>query len=238
MVLVVWEAVVALDWISPLFTSSPSRILTAMEVLAGNSLLVNDLLFTLRAFILSILVACTLGTALGVITGASKLAYAIFNPWIVGLNSLPKIALMPLVLMWFGMGLPSQVFLGGLMASFPVIVASQTGVMNIDRALLELARSYRASRSLVFRTIVLPSVLPYLLGGLRVGITYAMVGILIVEFFGSSAGIGYRMVLYSSNFQIDPFFVLLLVVVAWTLFWTALIRRLEDHVGRWRPNLV
>ena len=64
-----------------------------------------------------------------------------------------------------------------------------------------------------------------------------MVGILIVEFFGSSAGVGYRMVLFSSNFQIDPFFVLLLVVVAWTLGWTSVIKQVEDHVGRWRPGL-
>jgi NitT/TauT family transport system permease protein len=236
-VLVSWEAVVALGWVSPLFTSSPTRIAAAANALVGNQYLAEDLLFTLRGFVLSIALACTAGTAIGVITGASELAYAVFNPWIVGLNSLPKIALMPLVLMWFGMGLPSQVFLGGLMASFPVIVSTQTGVRTIDRALLELAQSYRASRVMVFRSIVLPSVLPYLLGGLRVGVTYAMVGVLIVEFFGSSAGVGYRMVLYSSNFQIDPFFVLLLIVVVWTLGWTALIKQVEDRVGRWRPSL-
>ncbi len=236
-VAVLWEAAVALGWVSPLFTSSPSRIWRAGGELAANPLLAGDLAFTGRAFALSLSLALLGGTALGVLTGVSSLAYALLNPWIVGLNSLPKIALMPLVLMWFGMGLPSQVFLGGLMASFPIIVATQTAVRSMDRRLLALARGFRASRGFMFRAIVLPGVLPYLLGGLRVGITYAMVGILIVEFFGASAGVGYRMVLYSSNFEIDAFFVLLGVVVVWTVGWTALVKQVEDHVGRWRPAL-
>jgi len=234
---VLWEGIVALGWVNPLFTSAPSLIAESAADLAVNPLLHADLLFTARAFALSMLLATVLGTALGVLTGASEVAYRLFNPWIVALNSLPKIALMPLVLLWFGMGLPSQLFLGTLMAGFPIVVSTQTGVRTIDRDFLMLARSYRASRWLVFRSILLPGVLPYILGGLRVGVTYAMVGILIVEFFGSSAGVGYRMVLFSSNFQIDPFFVLLLVVVAWTLGWTSVIKQVEDHVGRWRPGL-
>ena len=231
-----WEGVVAFGWANPLFTSAPSLIYEAAVDLVGSPRVHGDLVFTARAFALAMVLATVIGTALGVLTGASELAYQLFNPWIVALNSLPKIALMPLVLLWFGMGLPSQLFLGTLMAGFPIVVSTQTGVRTIDRDFLMLARSYRASRWLVFRSILLPAVVPYILGGLRVGVTYAMVGILIVEFFGSSAGVGYRMVLYSSNFQIDPFFVLLLVVVAWTLGWTSVIKRVEDHVGRWRPQ--
>jgi NitT/TauT family transport system permease protein len=234
--IIAWEAVVQLGWVNPFFSSSPSRVVVAAMGLWDNPALATDLWFTTRGFLLAMGVAIGIGVPLGLLTGVSDVAYRLFNPWIVALNSLPKIAVMPLVLLWFGMGLKSQVFLGALMAGFPIVTSTQSGARSFDRAHLMLAQSLGASQWMVVRSVLLPGLMPFVLAGLRVGVTYAMVGVLIVEFFGSSAGVGYRMVLLSSNYKIDAFFVLLLLVVCWTLSWTMALKAVEDHVGAWRTD--
>lgn len=230
-----WEAAYQADLVNPVFFSAPSRIFSAATDVLESGTLQEDLSITLTAYAISILIAGFAGVLMGLTTGASELAYRVFNPFIVSLNALPKIVLMPMVLLWFGLGLSAKVFLGALMAGFPIIVNVQSGVRNLERDHIMLARAFGASPKVIFQSIVLPSLVPYLLAGLRVGMTYAMVGVLIVEFFASSAGIGYRMVLTTQNFQIDAFFVLLLVVIAVILTCTSLVRLAEKHFGRWRP---
>jgi len=230
-----WELAYQAGLVNPVFFSAPSRIIQAAAEVLESGVLQQDLSITLTAYGISILIAGLTGITLGLTTGASEIAYRVFNPFIVSLNALPKIVLMPMVLLWFGLGLSAKVFLGALMAGFPIIVNVQSGVRNLERDHIMLARSFGASKKVIFQSIVLPSLIPYLLAGLRVGMTYAMVGVLIVEFFASSAGIGYRMVLTTQNFQIDAFFVLLLVVIAIILACTSLVRLAEKHFGRWRP---
>jgi NitT/TauT family transport system permease protein len=230
-----WEAAYQANLVNPVFFSAPSRIVSATRDVLESGTLIEDLSITLTAYAISILIAAVIGVLVGLTTGVSDLAYRVLNPFIVSLNALPKIVLMPMVLLWFGLGLSSKVFLGALMAGFPIIVNVQSGMHNLERDHIMLARSFGASKIVILRSIVLPSLVPYLLAGLRVGVTYAMVGVLIVEFFASSAGIGYRMVLTTQNFQIDAFFVLLIVVIAIILGCTSIIKLAEKHFGRWRP---
>jgi ABC-type nitrate/sulfonate/bicarbonate transport system permease component len=233
--LALWELAFRLEWVNPLFVSAPSMVASSASSILTSDTLHHDLWVTLVGFSLSFVVATVGGVLLGVLIGYSDVAYHLLNPFIVSLNALPKIVLMPLVILWFGMGLPSKLFLAGLMAGFPIIVSTLTGVRSIERDFVLLARSYQASRFKIFRSILLPSIIPFVLSGMRVGINYGMVGVLLVEFFASNEGVGYRMVLYTANFQIDLFFVLLFVVIAFTLACTAVIERLESRFGRWRP---
>ncbi len=230
-----WELADRLGWLNPVLFSSPSRIASTGVSMLGSGKLNQDLLTTLIGFLLAFSTATVLGVLVGIAIGWSTALYNLFHPYIVALNALPKIVLMPLVLLWFGLGLPSKVFLGGVMAGFPIVVSTHTGVRSLDRAHIQLARSYRASGWRIFRSVILPSIAPFVLSGMRVGINYAMVGVLIVEFFASGAGVGYRMVLYTQNFQIDRFFVLLALVVAFSLGCTGLVQRLETRFGSWRP---
>lgn len=234
--LALWEMAYRFEWVNPVFVSAPSLIAQSTVDLMGSGAVAEDLGVTLWGFTISFGVAILGGVLVGVLIGYSTIAYQVLNPFVVGLNAVPKIVLMPLIIMWFGMGLPSKVFLAGVMAGFPIIVNTLAGVRAIERDHILLARSFGASGSVIFRTIVLPSLVPYVLSGIRVGINYCMVGVLLVEFFASSEGVGYRMVLYTANFQIDLFFVLFAIVIAFTLALTSGVERLEQHFGRWRSH--
>jgi NitT/TauT family transport system permease protein len=190
----------------------------------------------LLVFAIAIAIAATLGSALGLLIGWSRLAHRLLHPFVVGLNAVPKIALMPLVVLWFGIGRPAGVFLAALMASFPVIISTSVGLSALERDHVMVARAFGASRALTLRSVVLPGVLPYLVSGLRVGVSYALVGLLIAEFFASSRGIGYRMLAYMSSFEVDAFFVCLLLVAGFALACTAILRALETRMQAWRPD--
>ena len=230
----IWEVLCRTGVVSPILLSPPTRIAVEGWTHLGSGRWNEDFEITFLAFALSILIASLLGTVAGVAMGASRALFHLVNPYVIAMNALPKIVICPLIMLWFGTGLSARVFLGVVMAGFPIIVSTLTGVQSVDRDFLLLARAYGASRRTILVSILLPAITPFVLSGMRVGVNYAMVGILIVEFFASSRGIGYRLYAYSQNFQIDLFFVLLVVVVGFTLVMTSLVHRAELHFGAWR----
>ncbi len=234
--LALWELVCALGWVSPVLLSAPSKIAaTAVERL-GEPTLWADLSYTAGAFGMALALAIVGGAVVGGVIGYSRAAYAAVNPFIVVVNALPKVVLMPLVVLWVGIGTTANVLLGAVMASFPILTSTHSGIRALERDYVRLARSFGARPATVIRTIVVPGVVPYLLAGIRVGLNYAMVGVLISEFFGSSQGLGYRMMLLMANFEVAAFFVYLGVVAVFTLAASALLHAIERRVQRWRPD--
>ena len=229
--LVIWEVACRLQWVNPVLLSSPTEIYDTWIDLYDDRRFYSDVLFTLRAYGLSLLLAVILGSCLGFAIGYSLTVYRILNPFVVTVNSLPKIVLMPLIVLWVGIGMTANVLLGTLMAAFPITISTYTGVRNLEQDHLILARSFGASPWKIISSVVLPSVIPYTLAGLRVGINYAMVGVLIAEFFASSQGIGNRMVQFMSNFEIDAFFVCLVMVAVVTLTGTSFVHWLERRIS-------
>lgn len=236
LVLSAWEAACELGWVSSVLLAGPSTIIARGTESLVDGRWNDDFATTLLAFGLAFVVATVLGTALGIVTGASRAMFHLVNPYVVALNALPKIILCPLVMIWFGTGLGSRVFMGALMAAFPILTSTVTGVQSIDRQFIMLARVYRASRWKILTDVLLPSVLPYSLSGMRVGVNYAMVGVLIVELFSSSQGIGFLLNAYSQNFQIDLFLVLIVIVALFVLVLSGMIRRAETYLGGWRDS--
>ena len=232
--LILWEMSCRLGWINPILLTPPLQILdTGYEELRTGKWN-PDFLTTGKAFLYSILIALTGGVLVAVFMGISKTVFHLVNPYVVAINALPKIMLCPLVMLWLGTGISARVFLGTMMAAFPIITSTLTGVQSIDKNFLLLAKVYKSSRKKIFFDILLPSLAPYILSGLRVGVNYAMVGILIVEFFASSEGVGYRMYAYSQNFAIDQFFVLLILTVLFVLFCSSIVQLGEQYFGGWR----
>ena len=229
-----WELSCIMGWISPVLLSPPSAIVQNGWVSLSEGRWNEDFAVTFLAFGIGFGLATVLGTLAGVAMGASRAVFNLINPYVVAMNALPKIVLCPLIMIWFGTGMGARVFLGAVMAGFPIITSTLTGVQSIDRDFVTLARTYRASRWKIFKDVLLPSIAPYVLSGMRVGVNYTMVGVLIVEFFASSKGVGYRLYAYSQNFQIDLFFVLLLVMVVFVLTCSAIIHRAEMRFGDWR----
>ncbi len=232
----VWELAHTYAWVNPVLLSAPSQIAHKSYELLRTDALAPDLWFTFRVFIGSITTALLAGISLGFAMGYSSWAYYVLSPFVIAANSLPKIVLMPLVVLWLGISMRANIFLGALMASFPIMISVYTGVRGLDRNLILLAKSYRASRWILWKEIVLPSLVPFVLSGLRIAISYAMVGGLIAEFFASSQGIGHLMVLYMSNFQVDAFFVCVVLVALFTTACTGAVRTVEKRVEAWRPS--
>lgn len=230
-----WELASADGWVSPVLISSPTAVGRAALELAAGSMLWTDLGYTLRAFALAFVLALGLGAAVGALIGLSRAAYHVVHPFVIAGNSVPKVVLMPLVILWVGMGMSANVVLGALMAGFPVILSTHAGVQALERDYIRLARAFGAGRATFLRTIVLPGVMPFVAAGARVAVNYAMVGVLISEFFGSSRGVGHRMMLFMANFQVASFFVYLLVAACVTLIAAAGVRALEARLLRWRP---
>lgn len=231
-----WEASVRFGAVNPLFTSSPTRIIAAARTLTDDGGIFLDAAVTLGVCLLSVGLAFSGGLGLGIGMAYHPAVYQLLNPAVVSLNAIPKIALMPLVVLWFGMGLWPKVVMGTLMAIFPVMTAAYAGTKSMERDFILLARSFRASWFMTLKTVILPSLVPYLLSGLRVGINYALVGVLVVEFFAADRGLGYRMTLYLANFKTDYFFVPLLMIAAFALACAAAIAGLESRWGRWRAS--
>jgi len=233
-ILILWELACARAWISPILLSPPSEIAEALQEKLLSGFWNKDLWTTGKAYGSSLLLALLIGVPLGLAMGLSKSIFHLVNPYVITMNALPKIILCPLVMMWLGTGMNARVFLGTLMASFPIITATLTGIQSIDRGYIELAKIYQSSKAKTLKDIILPSLSPYILSGLRVGVNYAMVGVLIIEFFASSQGVGYRMYAYSQNFSINYFFALLLITVSFVLLCSSLVYSLERRLGGWR----
>ena len=233
-VLTLWEVACAAAWVSPVLLSPPSAIVAAGVAGLASGVWNADLASTALAFGLAFAVATVIGVFVGIAMGASRAVFHLVNPYVVALNALPKIVLCPLVMIGFGTGLGARVFMGALMAAFPVLTFTVSGVQSIDRQIVNVARVYRADRARIVRSVLLPSIAPYVVGGLRVGVNYALVGVLVVELFSASQGVGFRLNAYSQNFQVDLFFVLVTLVALFVLALSTLLRLAELKLGAWR----
>lgn len=231
----VWELVARTGWVRPLFISSPTRIWTASVWLWAHGL-GNDILVSAWEFVLGMSLAILVGIGLGVLLGWYPAMSAVFDPFISALYSTPRVAFLPLLILWLGIGLASKVALVFLGAVFPILVSTMAGVRAVDDDLLTAARSFGASDRQVFQTLSLPSSVPFLVAGLQLGVGRGLVGVIVAEFLASQAGIGHMMNVASATFQTDKTFVGILVLAASGTLMSAALRRLERRVDRWRPN--
>lgn len=145
---------------------------------------------TLGEVLAGFAVGATLGIAIGYVLAQSLAAERLLSPYFVAAQATPILALAPLIALWFGSGLVSKVIICALIVFFPVAVATMVGVRSVDRRLIEMARSYRATRRQLMRDIRIPAALPAIFGGLRVGVTLAVVGAIVAEWAGGERGLG------------------------------------------------
>ena len=180
-------------------------------------------------------IAIVIGIPFGLVTGwYRRLSYAA-APFLTALNATPQVALLPLLVIWIGTGMATRIAIIVLLAVLPIAIASQAAVRTTDPRLLRLARSFSSSQWGLFRLIILPASLPFIIGGLRLAIGRAMIGIVVGELYGSALGLGLMINQAGSRFQTDKVFVGVLTMVAAGLMLTGLLRRLERRLDRWRP---
>lgn len=227
----IWQAACRLFAIPVFILPAPSDAIGALigqwPGIWPNAL--HTLLVTLVGFGMSVV----FGACLGVAVGASALLYRAVNPLLIGFNAIPKVALVPILVMWFGIGTVPAVITAFLTAFFPISVNVATGIATVEPELLELLRSLGASRLDVVRKVGIPRSLPYFFASLKVAIALAFVGTVISETLASNSGIGYLMVTASSTFRVPLVFAGLIVIAAMGVAMYAIAAIMERRWTGW-----
>jgi NitT/TauT family transport system permease protein len=230
-----WETVARAGVIHPLFISSPTAIVAAAHRLWVSGELTRHVATSGVEFLAGCLLAAAAGVPLGLAAGWYRRLNYVLDPFLAALYATPRIALLPLIILWAGLGMGSKVVVVFLSAFFPVCMTTIGGVRTVSAAHLEVARSFAAGDAHIFRTIVLPSCLPFILAGLRLGVGRGLVGVVVAELYGASAGIGFLINVAGSMFQMDTVFVGIALLAGFGLVFNEVLRRAERRVERWRP---
>lgn len=231
----VWELTARLGLINPLFIGNPSGIIAFFfKGLFVTRELVVHLLWTLAGT----LAAFILGSVTGILVGLLFVAYPkveqFIDPIFAGLNALPRIALAPLFLLWFGLGIASKIALGFSLTFFIVLSSTVAGARSVNSDHLMLADTLGASSTQIFRRITLPSAVPTVFSGLRLGLIYALLGVIAGEIIAAQHGLGQSLTFLAGTFQINGVFAVLLLLAMLGMSLTWIMTAVEARLLRWR----
>jgi len=236
--LTIWELIGnTLQLINPMFMSAPSLVAKAAVQLFTSGEIWNDLYVSGIEFFwgygLSVVFAIPFGIAIG---WYKRFAY-ICDPFVNAMNATPRVALLPLVIIWLGIGILSKVGIIFLGAVFPLLINTRDGVKTTPANLLTAARSFGASEWQIFRSVVLPSTVPFILTGLRLAVGRALIGVMVGELYAATAGIGFMITVAGATFQTDKVFVGVLIFAITGMILTDVIDRIEHRFDKWRPKV-
>ena len=234
----IWELVGGVfQFVNPMFMSAPSFIWKAAVGLFSSGEIWNDLYVSGVEFgwgyFLSVIFAIPFGIAIG---WYKKMAY-LFDPFVNAMNATPRVALLPLVIIWLGIGILSKVGIIFLGAVFPLLINTRDGVKTTPANLINAARSFGASEWQIFKNVVLPSTVPFILTGLRLAVGRALIGVMVGELYAATAGIGFMITVAGATFQTDKVFVGVLIFAISGMCATEVLDRFEHRFDRWRPKV-
>ena len=231
-----WEAASHYSWINPFFISRPSLISEAFLRQLNSGQLAVDFWVSFQEFLIAISASFIVGVGLGLLMGAYRSLEGLFDPYVWFLYSAPLIAFYPLFIMWLGLGSKTVVAIAFLLAFIPILTNTVLGVKLADPLLIKAARSFGASQREIFLKIALPASVPVIVAGLRLGIGRALIGVVIGEFFGANAGLGYRLNFYGARLKVTDFFVPILVIAVMGVLFTQIIRLAENRMLFWKGD--
>jgi ABC-type nitrate/sulfonate/bicarbonate transport system permease component len=228
----VWE--VAARQLGSLILAPLGTIWSALREMIASGELWIDLSYSGRAFAISFVLAAVGGIVIGLAMAASTIVHDVVDPWVSALYATPIIALAPLFIVVFGIELPSKIAVALLLAIFPVIINTASGIRTADRALIEGAYSFGANRVQIFSKVLIPSAVPFIITGLRLAVGRALIGVVVAEFFGSRAGLGHMVFTASQSFDTGAVFAGVFILMAVATVLMKLMYRLERRIAPWR----
>lgn len=232
-----WQAVVWVTGIESILLPPPAAVVEQFLEVLDKGLLVPAVTDSMRALFVGLGAALAVGIPVGLLIGASRWLDLMFAPYVWGFFATPRIAMAPLVILWFGFGYQAKVLLIFLSALLPVIISCKEGVQTVEEPLVRAARAFGATRLDLFRHVVAPYTLPFIANGVRNGIARGFVGLLLIEMTAGSGGIGTQVMRAMRQFNTARMFayVAVLLVVAFGLI--SLSRKLEAWASRWREEV-
>lgn len=233
-VLSAWE--VAGNYVNPLFLSSPSAIAVAFYQLMASGELPQAIGSSLLSFALGVSFAIAVGITIGVAMGRIRMVEYILEPYVNALYSTPSIALIPLFILWFGVGLVSKIIIIFTLSVFIVIINTFSGVKNLSQGVIDIGAAFGASERQIFWKVVLPASLPFIMTGLRLAVGRAVLAMIVAEFFTSIAGLGGMIVKYGNFFQTAKMFVPIIVVSLLGVAAVEIIKYIEKRLAPWKET--
>ena len=231
-----WEAVVRLFQIPVFILPAPTQVGMALYRGIASGVYLDHLKYTLLETLLGFIVGSALGFFLGTAVAMNRYVEFFFYPYIVMFQSLPKVALAPLIVVWFGLGLTSKVINAALVAFFPLLVNTMVGLKSADEDRVSLMRSLAASNQQIFWMLRLPNALPFVMAGLDVAMIFALIGAIVAEFVGAQRGLG--MLIQSMNFNMDVSgqFSILIILSLVGLVLNRIIMLIRRRIMFWDPS--
>jgi len=233
--LAVWE-IAARFFVDKMFLSPPSRVYGEIGRVFGTRGVPQALGLTLAELAVAFVIAVAAGLVVGLAVGLGNFARRSFLPIILLLYGIPQITILPLFILYFGIGAPSKIAFGVTHGMFPIIVTVAAGVQNMKPILLTSAISLGANRWQVFRWVIFPHMIPSFFAGMRLGMTGVLLGVLLAELYVSTAGIGYFTTLFTQSFNPTKLLGLISVLAAMAIGLNEIVRRAEIRYSRWRTN--
>lgn len=233
----IWEAAVYLFAIPDFILPAPSAIALSLYHGLVSGVFVYNFLVTAFQTLVGFVIAAVIGTAIGAAVAQFIIIERVVYPWLVALQTLPKIALAPLIIIWAGYGISSKIIIVTLAAIFPVLVNTIMGLKSCDQGKLDLMRSLGAGRWETFRTVRLPNALPFIFAGLNVAIVLAILGSIVGEFVGSKAGLGNLILEANFQFDVARIFAVLVILGVFGVLLSHLMRMAQRHFLFWNKAL-
>ncbi len=233
-VLILWE--ILGRQVNPLFLSYPSAIASAGVQLLESGEFQRQALGSLQVFAIGLSGALVLGIGVGLMMGRYRLAEYLLDPYVYALDATPRVALIPLLLLWFGLGLSAKIAIVFLSGLFPVLMNTFSGVRTVSASLVDVGRAYGAGEGKMFAKIILPAALPFVMAGTRLAVGRALIGIITAEMFTAVTGMGALLVRYSSAMATDKFFVPVIFLALLGVVLSGAVEKLEKRLAPWKET--
>ncbi len=223
--------------INPVFGSYPSAIAVAGWELARSGQLWSSLIESLRPFALGYALAIVAGVPLGLVIGRFRALEAALGIYVTAGYAMPLVALVPLLILWLGLGFAVKVAVVFLMSLFPITINTWLGVIAVPKTLIEVGKSFVAPNHVILRRIILPATLPYIMAGIRLAVGRAVVAMVIAEFFTTISGLGAVIINSANNFDTATMFVPIFILMAMAIGLNSLIGFVERKVAPWQAEI-
>lgn len=227
-----WELAARAGWVDALFVPAPSAVAGALGRIGAAALagLGDTLAKTAAAYVLSVV----LGVAAGVVIGSVAAVRQTVNPFVVALYGIPKILILPWIVLLLGYGTAPAVFYGTIHGLFPIVLLVAGGVRDVDRTLITVARSMGATTWQLYWKVVLPAIVPTIVAGMRLGIVFCLLGVLVVEMFAGVRGMGYVLGSLANGFQAPELFAATFLVSVASIAIVLALDVVNEKLSRWR----
>lgn len=216
------------------FISNPLDVGQRLYQWTANGSIFIHVWWTVYATAIGFIIGAVIGAVLGIWLGVVPFAARLLNPYLNALNALPKVALAPLFVLWFGLGINSKIALAAVLVLFLVFLNTFAGVRQVDQDLIDGARLMRASRTQVITKVIVPSALSWLFAGLRVSVPYALIGAVLGEMIASNRGLGYLVQYSGAQFDTAGVFAVLIVIAVLAMALNFLVDLVQNRMERWR----